>query len=892
MRDYDAILASRRWRMLARMLPSRFRDLYGSDVLRAHIDRNHARGGRFWISLAGDVMSTAFQARIDSIREAVPMFTRHAAALTLDALKLDVRYAVHQLGASPVVTLVAALSLSVGVGVCVGGLTAAHAIFFKPLPVSDPDHLYRVYTSNSISKYGDASLAGYRDIANAGLFDQTAALTELGLIVSGEGMTPMRRGFEVVTPNYFDVLGVRASRGRNISATTDPTLANEVVLTDAFWRHQFNANADIIGKTILVNGLEFTIVGIGPAGFDGTSRNDDARHGWISMNAYTLLYPSSKSFLESRQYGNLSVLARLPKGVDQSAAQSRLSGLARSMSAAYALKGANNRPMDMTILSEPQSRMKPGQRGATFAAIAMFAVLVGIIMLIACVNVAGLLMAKAVARQHEVAVRLTLGASRARLFAQLFTECVVLSILGAAAGCAGTWAVLEAVNRSPDAAALRITPTWHMFAFALLAATMCAFMFGLAPVLQSMRADVQRGLSSTHTANPGAMRMRGRIMSIQVAASLLLLVIAFAVMQGFRNEMLAESGYDPRGVVVVRLTYDQYAVDTAVSRKYVRGVEELIRKMDGVEAAAFTTVRPYANSSIPRGPLTAMPNGELVGGGGWRLAWVDHEYFDAVGLGLVRGRKFNSSDTGDTPPVAIVNETYARGYGVRVGDLMEIGSTGARVIGVARDATYFRSNEPPQPYVYLARAQKMTINPSAALIRVRPGYEREWAEQLKQRIAERFPDMQPPVVLSFRDYLEAEAKPQQVMASAVAGIGAIELALAAVGLYGILLYSVLSRRRELGVRLALGARPKQASWAVLGQSIRAAWWGIGWGLLLSVPVIRLLARGGFGMVGVQLADPLPPFVAIGCAILMVALAGVVPARRAARIDPASALRYE
>jgi predicted permease len=882
------------WRLLRRLLPRRFRALYGDEMYAMHLERGSARGWsrlRTWYSLTSDVLRTSWGVRFDALRRTAPEFIAAGWRRGMDAARMDVGYAVRQLWRAPVFTLVASISLAVGIGVTVAALAVTRAVMFQPLPVQDASHLYRVYSGHmharTMFRYDKSTYAEYERYRSSGIFGDVAAVSSRSVVITGPGLRPQSHALEFVTPNYFPMLGVSVQRGRWFGDTDE----HEIVIAADFWRRVLGGSTDVLGRTIRVDGSDFTIVGIGPDPFTGATRPlGDAPAGWIDIGVDAAMTPAAVANpLVDNRYPRYSVLARLAPGQTPVSTRARLESLPTSMgdtgtdSATAAWKGGRI----VSLLSDGESRILPGRRKEAAIGFGIGGLLVSVVLLIGCANVAGLMLARTMSRQHEVGVRLILGATTRRMFAQLFTESILISVLGGVLGSIGAYAALRIARQFPEAAALGIRVDPVTLAIALLVSLLTTLLFGLTPILQSLRSQRRLATSSTHSGSVAVNRSRARVLTIQIAASFILVLMAMYGVRGVRAQLAADPGFSPRGLVVGEVPMYHFR-DTTAATRYLADLRELIARTPGVQIVGFGEFAPMATNGW-RTSSTTMDNGEKASFAFWTS--VDGEYLEALNI-PVRGRLMRSSDTLRARPVAVVDEVYARGYHVEAGSMIDMGRNRPplEVIGVVGTVLSHEANELPQPVVY--QAQRRTASPygrKVAVLRVTPGREAAIALDLQKRIAQRWPDNLPPQMESMASYIRNTTTAARVLSNAALTIAAIELALAGVGLYGMQLYTVLARWRELGVRLALGATRNSAVRAILGGSVRSVILGLVVGSIGAIPAMMLFKRS---LVAVRVSDPVPFIAAALTVSVAVAIASLVPARRAASVSPAAALRHD
>jgi putative ABC transport system permease protein len=503
-----------------------------------------------------------------------------------------------------------------------------------------------------------------------------------------------------------------------------------------------------------------------------------------------------------------------------------------------------------------------------------------------CTNVASLLVARAIARQREIAVRLALGASRARLMLQLFTESVLLALIGGGLGVAGVYWALGFVRRFPVSDIVDLAPDWRVLLVALLVSLVSAVLFGAAPVLQSLRTDVRSALGSG-TVTGDRSRLRGVLITAQVAMSCVLILLAVTSTRGVRTQVHANPGVPLAGLISGRLNLRALEYDTVRRRLYATQVPEIIASTPGVNAVATTTLIPFG--AVYTRMTLRLPDGvePIV-----ERNTVSVDYFRVLRVRVLEGRVFDERDRAGATPVGVVNRTLRRTHPqAGPGTIVDVGRDQyVQIVGVVDDIQYHDMAERPRPLLYLAAEQANAEDLFASLvIAVTPGAEEAMAGELRRRIGDRFPDLVPPRLLSLHDRLELETLAQRIAARVALGIGAVELVLAGVGLYGLLLFALLTRMREVGVRLALGAAPRVASWTVLKGGLRHAALGTVIGLALGVPA-SMAAKSAIP--GVRETDLLPYVIAAATVACAAVLAALVPALRAARVQPAAALRVD
>ncbi|MEX2284675.1 MAG: ADOP family duplicated permease [Gemmatimonadota bacterium] len=801
----------------------------------------------------------------------------------LDSVTQDLKYAWRQLQRAPVFTLIASASLAMGIGVAVSALSVLNAIFFKPLPVPDPEGIYRVYTSDGDGRhkpYGGSSYADYEDFLESGVFAQLAAHRGQRVTVTIDQQRPLSERIELVSPNFFNALGVQLPRGRGLSRAGDQP---EIVLNHRAWQRAFNGDPSILGRIVRVNGLSVTVVGIAPNNFGGTQLSDQLVFGWVPATAMAARGTSDLT----RGNRAFELIGRLPANVTRTAAYARLDVLGTNLAAQYPVNWIDDRNevRKITLLTQRESLLKPGDSAAMLMAIGFCAALVLLVLILACTNVAGLLLAKALARRHEIAVRLTIGASRARLLRQLLTESIVLALIGGALGTLATvWAV-AAVSNTELFNAINLRPDWSVFAGAIGVSLLCALLFGFAPATQSLKADLRSVLGSGSLVTSGKSSLRGALIAVQVSVSFVLILLALVAARGVSTQTRGNPGFQTDGLVLVFLESATLYPDSASNARYVRDARQILESLPGVQSSSIAMMPPL--SSGRTSATISFPGGEARN---IELNRVGPGYFHTIGIPVLRGRVPDRIGVANAPRTAVVNETFARSYGREVvGELVDIEGRNVEIVGVVKDVKYHSVGESALSYLYAAADELAPLQFGSLVARVAPGADRSVMDALRTQMRERHPEMVPPrtvTMLSFlRDYTQSQRFASRIALTA----GGIELALAAVGLYGLLLFALMARTREIGLRLALGAEAREASWAVMRDGVRFAAIGGACGLLVGVPAALIVRTM---VVGVNPEDPVPFIAALTLVLLAAGTAAYIPARRAARIEPAAALRTD
>jgi len=822
----------------------------------------------------------------------------------MDTLIGDLRYAARTLRKSPVFTTIAILSLGLGIGANTTIFSFLNAFFLRPLPVADPGRVVAVFTSDhSGPLYGNSSYPDYLDFKDGTeAFSGLAAWT-IAPMSLGEGSETDRVFGELVTANYFSVAGVEAAHGRVFRAETDGagSAAPAVVLSDAFWRRRLGADPAAVGKAVTLNGRPFSVVGIAPPAFTGMMRGI-AVDLWVPMTAPGAI-PSSDR-LDRRGSRWLFLLGRLQPGLSEGVAQAQLAVVGSRLQIAYAGNWTDVRGNRRVVSVVPESRARvfPGVRGMVLGFLGLLLGIVGLVLLLACTNVAGLLLARAAARRHETAIRLSLGASRSRLVRQLLTESVLLSLLAGAAGTLlALWAtdLLMALRPPlpfPVALDLRLDP--RVLGYTVVLSVLTGIVFGLVPALQASRADVVAALKAESLAGGGLIGRfapRRLLVVAQTAVSLVLLIGAGLFLQSLRNAHRIDTGFDANGLLLLSLDLRLAGYDEPRGRVLYEQLLERAKALPGVGSACLATEVPLGFGSHRR--ALAIEGYEPQSGEDMEVHTntVGPGYFRTLGVSLVRGREFTEADAAGRPAVAIVNEAFARRYwpgqdplGKRLGQGSRVAPLDLEVVGVVKDGKYVTLGEEPTPFFYVSFLQRYRAD---ATLHVRatgadPGL---LVAALRREVQALDPSLPIFDVKTMNDHLGLSLLPARIAAGFLGLFGFVALALAAMGIYGIMAFAVSQRTRELGVRLALGARPGDLLGMILKQGLRLAGLGLVLGLFAALALTRLAS----GLLyGISATDP-ATFVAIPAILAAVALlSSYIPARAAMATDPMAALRHE
>ena len=821
----------------------------------------------------------------------------------LGGLWQDVRYAVRLLRRNPLFALTATVSLAIGIGANTTIFTIANALLFKPpAGVVDPDRLVDVGRSQNGEGFDNSSYPNYVDIRS-----RNTVFTDIYAVRFGSEPMSLggRDGAEriygaLVTTNYFTVLGTQPAVGRVFSRedSTAPGGAPLVVLSHQFWRRRFNGDAGIVGQTLALNGRPFSVIGVAPEGFHGTTiLGTDL---WAPVTMVGELTRRSSALLTSREGVWLLMGARLKPGVTVRQAQAELANIGRALEQAYPRE---NRGKGVRVVS---SSPIPGNGAPVAAFLSVLMGIVGLVLAIACANVAGVLLARATARRREIAVRLAIGAGRSRLVRQMLVEATLLFLIGAAAGLAlarvMTTLLASMLPTLPVPVDVSLPLDARAIAFTVGLSLVAAVLSGLAPALHGSKWEVLSGLKSDAQGGPERLRLRNAFVVGQVAFSIVLVVAAGLFVRALQRAADIDPGFDPRGIELAALDLSLGGYTNETGRVFASELIERVREVPGVQAAALSAIVPLGAGGLSLGGLSVPgvrpPQGRRYFDADWNV--VTPGYFAAMKMTLTAGRDFTDRDRDGAPFVIIVNETAARRWwgthdvvgrtllqqDTRQGPPSDDRMLTMTVVGVARDSKYRTLGEEPRPFVYVPIQQQYM--PRTTIV-ARSTHGQRLAADLRKLLASMNPNLPIVTAQTFDDYAALGLIPQRVAASVSASLGIVGLLLAAIGIYGVTAYMVTSRTREIGIRMALGAQPRDVVGMVLRQGMALALIGVAIGLVLAAGASRLL---GSLLFGVGPADPL----AFGGSALVFCLIGLaacyVPARRATEIEATQALRYE
>ena len=808
----------------------------------------------------------------------------------------DVRYAFRNLLSRPGFTVLAILCLGLGIGVNTAAFSFVNEFFIHQLPVKDSDGLVRVYNGYSHGfLYGELS---YAEFAQYKARSQSFS----GLI--GESFLPMGLKTEtrneriygsVVTGDYFDVLGVKPALGRTFLPEEDrlPGAHPVAVVSHGMWERRFGADPGLLGRTVTINGVQLTVIGVAPRGFSGTLVGLSPEV-WIPVMMLEQLRPGTEP-LHSYKARLLFTLGRLKPGVTIIQARTEMNEFAQQLKRA--------RPDELqtltqiTIIPLNEGTFSPQLRNRVRIFLTMLMAIVGLVLLIACANVAGLLVARATERTREIGIRQAMGASRLRILRQLLTESAVLALLSAGFGLLLAWLVgrmvlsLTPPSEFPLSFTTRIDG--YVLGFTIAVALVTVLAFGLLPALQASRPDLVRAVKNEVSSEDPTRKSRLRSLLVigQVALSVFLLVSATLFVRSLQNAHQIDIGFDPERVVIASVDVSLHGYDEVRGRNFYRDVQHRLEGLPGVQAVSLLEKVPF---HIDPQRTRATPEGYVAPADGSEplldYSVAGPRYFETLSVPILRGRDFRDSDNQDSPKVAIINEALAKKFWPNedpIGKRLLAVQEYRQIVGVVKMTKYRTLGEEPLPYLYLPFSQN--YEPEMAILVRSSQNPAEVLRPMREQIQSLDTELILFNVMPMQERLKMALLKARMGAYVFGTFGILALLLSTVGLYGVLSYSVRQRTREIGIRMALGASGQNVARLVVRQVMKLVLSGAVIGLLLSFAATKFMASQ---LYGVSTRDPI---VFSGTAILLVLvglLACLLPVMKAARLSPTVALRYD
>jgi macrolide transport system ATP-binding/permease protein len=807
----------------------------------------------------------------------------------------DLRYGARMLAKSPGFTIVALLSLALGIGGNATVYSWVQAVLLHPLAgIQDSDRLFAVETIMANGSYHTSSFPDYRDYRDhntvfSGLIG--FELIEQNLKVHATDL-PHRDVGEIATENYFDVLGVKASRGRTFHASDDHGPASDpyIVLSDGMWKRQFGGDPNVVGKSVEINQHSFTVIGVTPRGFTGTIVGIISDY-WVPMMMQPQALPGED--LDTRNPTFVHIVARLKPGVTADAARAELKTMARHFEEEYPITSRN---IGIDVL--PIWKAHYGLQSIFLPVLAFLSGVVVLVLLIACANVANLLLARATVREKEIAIRAALGASRSRLVRQMLAESLLLAlgggVLGAvlAAWTSGALTLLMPPTHLPVGVATNMD--WRVLSFTVLLSLGTGVFFGIVPALRSSRTLVNDSLKDggrTSAGGSGQPRLRNLLVLSETVLAVILLVGAGLMVRTLQVAKSTGPGFNIDRVLVAAMDLRANGYSEAQSGALYSHLLDQAKAIPGVRSATLElwvplwfTGRGYTVPNIEG--YTPKPDEDRA----IDYNVVGPNYFSTLEIPLLAGREFTPADGDTAPRVCIVNRTMAQHYWPgqsAIGHRLQTRNNSWTVTGVVEDIRYHSMNEQPESFVYFPFLQ--VPDTSANILLRTEGKPEASLGALRSQLHNLDPNVPILESDSLANLLLSSLFAYRAAATLAALLGAIGLVLASIGIFGVLSYSVNQRAQEIGVRMALGARPADILRLVVGQGMRLVLTGMAAGMVASLVAARLISDL---LYGVKAADPIT-FAATTVILAAVALlACALPARRAMRVDPMVALRYQ
>lgn len=820
----------------------------------------------------------------------------------MQSLIQDIRYSGRLLIKDYSFTAIVVFSLALGLGGNTALFSIVNALLLRPPAVKDPNNLMSIYTGDANGyRYGGSSYLDYLDFQERGkTFSGLVAYASTPLGVTLSGRTERAWG-EVVSGNYFAVLGVTAFLGNtfNPDQAKVPGASPVVVVSYKFWRHQLGADPGSVGHTLVLNGNNFTIIGVAPPRFAGLQVGilPDV---WVPLTMQAQIMPGP-DLLNDRSARWLSTVGRLADDVEPKLATSEFNLLANQQRNMYpeSWSDMSGESRAITIQPERESRLDPRLRGGILEFIALLWAVIGLVLIIACANVANLLLGRAAARRKETAIRLALGAQRGRLIRQLLTESLMLSLIGGLVGLLlAFWGTSIIQTFKPPISTpltFDLGVDMRVFVFTLIVSLITGIVFGLVPAMQSSKPDLVPALKDESAATSKVHKkygLRNLLVIFQVALSLILLIGAGLFVRSLQSANSVDLGFQAGNVLLTSFDLQLSGYNLAKGRAFYEQLLERGKSLPGAQNAALARVVPLGLDDQPRRSVL-IENRVYTPGEDTELYFnvVGPDYFRTMGIPILQGRDFTVQDREGAPGVVIVNETMARRFWPGESPIwkrLRLGGGEAphlSVIGVVKDSKYLTLGEPPQPFYFLPFLQhyepRMTLHLRAA------GDPKSLISAVRHEAQLLNAGLPVFDIKTLSEHLSVSLFVARVAASLTGFFGLLAATLASIGLYGVISYFVTQRTKDIGILAALGARPNDILKMVLGQGMTLVLIGLGIGLAVSFAVTHLLKSFLFGVTSTD-------FVTFSIATVLLAvvafLACYIPAGRAMKIDPSIALR--
>ncbi len=810
----------------------------------------------------------------------------------------DIRYAIRGLIKRPGFVAIAVITLALGIGANTAIFSLVNTVLLRGLPVDRPNQIVSVAVRGKDDSMSAFSYPNYKDFRDRNdVLSGLLVYRFVPLSLSRSGVNERVWGYEV-SGNYFDVLNVKAIQGRTFAPDEDKTKLTAPVIVVSYdsWQRRFGADPNLVGKEVLINNHQFKVIGIAPQGFKGTEFVYSPEI-WLLASMIEWAEPGA-TWLDSRGMKNFFAIGRLKDGVSARQAEASLNLLAQQVAKEY--------PDDnegQTIKIDSPGFILPDLRGAVVSFTWVMMAAVGLVLLVTCTNLAGLMLARATDRRREIAIRLAMGANRLRLIRQLLTESILLSFVGGAAGVLlAVWILKALLTLRPPIdfpLALDVDVDWRVLLFSLGVSLAAGAIFGLAPALQATKANVSTTLKDTAAQGGAAKsRLRSVLVVAQIAISLVVLIAAGLVIRTLQQLQTMNPGFDSQNGLTMSFDLGLQGYDKARGQQFYRQLNERLQTLPGVESAAVMSYIPLSlnyNSSpifVEGKPAERGENVPLA-----MNASVGPGYFKTMKTPILYGREFAEQDQEKSERVAVVNEAFVRRMLPELQTTAEVvgkrfsfrGADGPfiRIVGVTPTGKYFNIAEEPRPFVWVAMSQDYS---SGGILVVRTkGNPEALFGAVREQVQSLDPNLPLFDVKTMSEHMKLALFPSKVAATVLGVFGVVALMLAAIGVYGITSYAVAQRTHEIGVRLALGAQLSDVLKLVLSHGLKLTMIGAALGLLGAYLATRAITSV---LYGVSATDPLT-FGFVSLLLVGVALiACYVPARRATKVEPLIALRNE